>query len=677
MLSRMLCRVVPFLFVLLLHGGFSCAPESTPTENRNPDIRFDPAAYAAGDFYAIPFPSDLRRRPDGTVDLQTMPARQTNYLLRTFLPALEDRFDGFSPNGAILFFFDALLLAESLPPVTDTTSPDSPVQLVNIEPGSSRFGERIPVETRFTEYAGMFHPLPTLTVLPAPGFPMAPGERYAAVLRTTIETEAGPLPPHPAVQALLTNPQNLPAAGFAFLAEALDALSLSPVDIAAATVFTTADPGKHIRLAREVIVRDVEAPQPFDIEIDPYAVRRCHAEETTTYHLVQGRFTLPSFLAGDAPYLTFGHGVFVTEPTTGEPLIQGWEEIDFTLSVPDTPPPADGFPVVIYMHGAGGSRHSFVNDRTACSLAYRGTAGLAIDFPLHGARNPPPHHNITYLLVNPNNIPAVIDLENQAAIDLYSVRRLVPNIQVPAGLAGPYEFGLDAEKVGFIGHSQGAFVGVPYLAYEPDVRAAVFSGAGAHGITFITDRIAGESIDLQLIFGMDDASALQDAVAVLLGIPGEVPDRFHFLFSIIQMVFDPADPVNYAPLVIRETPDPKHVYVSAGFLDEYDPPAVNQALATSLGLDIIEPAGMPFPYTMLRGGRVLPAPVAGNLSAAGRSITGVNAHFPEGDHWVYLADIVARKQGTDFLVSALHEDVPAVEAGCTHDTTSSPSCLEE
>lgn len=631
--------------LLLLAALLAACSTSTPAAPTAAAIRNDLQAYRDGDFYAVPWPSALRMR-DGRVDLARLPARETNYILSTFLPVLEPRLTGFSPNGAVYFYLDATLDTSKLPAKPEASlAAAGPVQLVNVEPQSTRFGERIPVEVAFKPFAGTFQPAHTLAVLPVPGFPMAPGERYAALVRT----DAG-IGADATTAQLLARPDALPAAEFEVLARALPALGLEAGDIAAATVFRTSEPGRNIRLARERLLTELDAPVPTDLELDPYgAICPAGYFDATPYRLLQGKLELPGFLKGPRPYGRFGSGVFVPDES-GVPTLQDSEVAPFSLSLPAVTAPAGGFPVVIYQHGAGGNRHSFVRDGTACSLAKRGLAVIAIDFPVHGERNPQPGSDAVFLLVNPENVPGALDIENQAAVDLYSVARAVPNLVIPGALAPGAK--LRAAGLGYIGHSQGSFVGVPFLAYDDTVEAAILSGSGAHMITFITDRIAGQSIDMKLIFGVEGQS-LQEAVAVLLGIPGETPDRFHFLFTLIQTIADPVDPVNYAPLVFRETAHPKHVYQSAGFLDEYDPPGVNETLATALGVDIVAPLALAYPKLALRGGKVLEAPVSGNRTANGKKITAVNSQFPQGDHWVYLQDEVARTQGTEFLRTAL------------------------
>lgn len=655
-------QIYRFLVVALI---LLSACTETRDQTDSSAVRFDLDAYARGDFYAIPWPSALRLTSEGRVDVSTLPARQTNYLLRNFLPLLEPRLEGFSPNGAALFFLAATIDTTTLPATPrDTMAAGASVQLRNVEPGSSRYGEFIPVETRFAAHGGTFQPDRTLTVLPVAGFPMAPGERYAFILTTALRTDHGPLGQPEEFAALLADPARRPDAEMQALVDALPDLALERGGIAVATVFRTADPGRNIERARKVAMA-LPPPAPTDFTTVITAPKCATFQTSTHYRLVEGTLQLPQFLAGPRPYKTLGTGQFVLDGA-GVPVVQEMEKVTFTLSLPPVTMPADGFPTVVYQHGAGGNRTSFVRDYTACALAERGMAGLAIDFPVHGMRNPDPTSDPVFLLVNPENIPGAMDIENQAAIDLFTLSRAAAQITVPADLlyAGSPAVKLRGAGLGYIGHSQGAFVGVPFLAYETNVRSAVLSGSGGHVITFITDRIAGQSIDAKLIFGVE-GDALQDGVALVLGIPNETPDRFHFLFTLIQMLADPVDPINYAPRVLRETEYPKDVYQSAGFKDEYDPPGVNEALATALGVDVVVPLALEYPRLALRGGKVVETPASENRQAHGRKVTAVNSQFPQGDHWVYLQTGIARTQGTEFLRTGVVEGKAVVPTRCT------------
>src|SRR4051812_27517741 len=76
--------------------------------------RFATTAEAATEetFYDVPFPNDLRRRADGTLDLAAFPS---NALLLDQVRAAAEHYDGFSTNAAIFVKFDGQLDPASLP----------------------------------------------------------------------------------------------------------------------------------------------------------------------------------------------------------------------------------------------------------------------------------------------------------------------------------------------------------------------------------------------------------------------------------------------------------------------------------------------------------------------------------------------------------------------------------
>lgn len=110
-------------------------------------------------------------------------------------------------------------------------------------------------------------------------------------------------------------------------------------------------------------------------------------------------------------------------------------------------------PLALYLHGAGGDRFSVVRDGTACAMAARGVATLAIDFPVHGLRNPTALDPYV-LLVSPENPPAALAVEQQAMADMLGIARAIAGLRLPAGMAGPHsELEFKNARVGFIGHS--------------------------------------------------------------------------------------------------------------------------------------------------------------------------------------------------------------------------------
>src|SRR5690242_2188722 len=79
------------------------------------------------DFYDLPFPNDLRRHGDGTLDLSKFP---TNSLLGgNYRDAVQSELDGFSLNAAIFSRFSAQVDKSSLPDTATSMQPGASVYL--------------------------------------------------------------------------------------------------------------------------------------------------------------------------------------------------------------------------------------------------------------------------------------------------------------------------------------------------------------------------------------------------------------------------------------------------------------------------------------------------------------------------------------------------------------------
>lgn len=604
--------------------------------------------WRGGDFFALPWPAEERLNHEGAGVFAGLPAAQHNYLLSTYLPLMEPRIRGFSPNGAAYFFFqtDPGL---RLPSVTQTTQAQGAIQLININSASPRFGERIPVESKWLKNGDSFVPPHTLAILPLAGFPMEPASRYLLVL-------ARSLWPQPVQQTALPTRWNETRNLFRDM-------DLQADKIVAATIIPVADPLRYVKAGYNSVQRG-NAPLPVSLTMSSENPE-CDTFEQASFRVLEGRFRATSYLSGEAPYKRVPSGQFTV---TGEVLeAMDREIIPYLLTIPAGYSTAGTAPLVLYLHGAGGSRRSFIRDGTACSMAQRGVAVLGIEFPVHGDRSD--GSNAYLMLSNPENLVAALNIENQASIDLFSTVRMIRRLIVPAALAGTTkDLSFARAPLGFVGHSQGSLAGVPFLAFEKEVSAAVISGSGGHMITFITDRIAGQTIDAKMYLGANNAKALGDLISVLLGVPGDKIDRFHMLLTILQTILDPIDPVNYGPYILRYGDAPKHIYQSDGLLDPFDPPGVNQALATSIGLDVAAPAFLDYLNMRIAGARTLEPPISYNRKINGVGFTAINSQFPGGDHWVWLSDPVARKQGSDFLAGALRGK-PVVSKRCAWNGT--------
>ena len=590
-----------------------------------------PGASVAGEFYDLPFPNDLRRTPEGRLDLSLFP---TNSLLVEDIRAAAEALDGFGLNSAIYARFDGGLDPASLPTPAGSVEPDASVYLVNVDPGSAERGTRVPVIVRFRatpyETLGGDH----LVARPYPGFPLDEGTTYALVITRRVRGDAGP-----AVAPAADLTAVLGSGGDAAITRAravyqplLDELDLpggdERADVASAAVFTT----QHATDVALAIRRAVAAAAaPVAAEVMP-------GGSNVRFNTFTGTYAAVNLQAGDPPYRSAPTGQ-ITIGADGVAVVQRQEPMRFAVTVPAGDVPAAGWPLVIYSHGTGGGYASFINDGTADQLARQGLAVISTDQVLHGPRNPGGNPEIDFF--NFGNAYAARDNALQGIADAFSQLRLAARLTIVDG-ARTHTF--DATRVMFFGHSQGGLTGPGFVAFEPALTGAVLSGTA--GLLYLNLLHKTEPLDIPALV----ETFLRD----------DPVDEDNPSLALLQMWVDRSDPINYAPLMVRApaTVDgvplaPRHILQTEGFTDSYAPNLGIEAFATALGGDLLElPATRPVEGLALRGRAVRRAPVTNNLAG----VTAVLAQYdqqPGSDGHFVVFDIPAAKQHVSRFLGTL------------------------
>jgi hypothetical protein len=203
----------------------------------------------------------------------------------------------------------------------------------------------------------------------------------------------------------------------------------------------------------------------------------------------------------------------------------------------------------------------------------------------------------------------------------------------------------DATKVAFMGHSQGGLTGPGFIAFEPDLRAAVLSGAGGN-----------------LVWSLLAKTEPVDIPALVSGLLQESVDEFHPFLNLVQTYYEPADPTNYARGFFLEPAagqPPKSIYQSLGLVDHYTPLPTIMALAVAMGVQPVSPILEPIAGMDLAGATTGTAPIVGNV--AGGAATGVICEYqaPAGDdgHFVVSHVPEARAASARFLATAMRDGV--------------------
>ena len=570
------------------------------------------------DFYALPFPNDMRRTADGKLDLALFP---TNSLIVDSYRVAAQDLDGFGLNAAMFARFSGPLDDTTLPDPAASVTAGANVYVVNIDPVSPDYNTRTPITATFIAKKGQTIGANRLAVRPFPGFPLDDGTTYALVITTRVhDAEGAPVVPSADFITALGGTGPTQAAYAPLLAWLAADADDKVGDIAAAAVFTT----QHATFVAPALRKGVfaaAAPVATDVVI---------TTPSPVFHVYTGAYQAPNFQSGDVPYMSSGGEIAIG--SDGAAVVQRTETMRFALTVPTTPVPATGFPFAIYAHGTGGDYESFIDDGTAVRLAQQGIAVISTDQVLHGPRNPGGTPDIDFF--NFANPYAARDNALQGAADAFAQLRLATGISI---VDGTRTLTLDPARAMFFGHSQGGLTGPPFVAFEPSLKGAVLSGTG--GILYLAMLYKKAPLDIPALVG----TFLRD----------DPIDEDNASLALLQMWVERSDAANYAPLMVRKPVAgiaPRNIFQSEGFVDTFAPNPAIEAFATALGGDLVMTAdAQPVPGLVLRASKTSPPPVSNNRNG----VTAVLAQYkmlPGSDgHFVVFEVPAAKTQSAQFL----------------------------
>jgi hypothetical protein len=572
---------------------------------------FSPLYDLASDSWtATPWPTDRLRGPDGTPDLSGFPNPDID-MLHQYVDYAHEVLRGWGLNGSTYVTFDGAIDPDSLPSAALTKGfKKATVQTVNVTTGSHRYGEQMPL--LFWWYEGgeddPYLEANTLAIRPVFGFPLAEGETYCTLVTRGVKDSQGRyLKPAPAfTEALESDPSLQP------FSEWLAGSALLKEDIAVATCFTTDTPTAELRAIQSQIY-DSPAPTLSDVE---------YLGKTNVFHEFRGHYATPNYQAGDKPYDITGGDVKFDD--AGTPIVQYGEPVRFVLTVPTAfERPDTGWPLVLYAHGTGGDVDS-CKWSVAEDLSKEGMAILCIEQPLHGERGDPSWF-IELLTFNFANPRAGRTNFRQSAADTIVLTRMVSDGQfdLPANTTNHDEaVSFDPAQMHFFGHSQGGLSGALALGVEPSLNSAVLSGAGG--------------VLIETILRRKDFADIASLVRALLEVPDANFGAFHPTMTLVQLLVDATDPVNYAQYWINPAPGgtAKHVFVTEGINDAATPAVATHALAASARIPLLAPVEATSEAHELLGMSGVSAPVHLNIvNRAGRSLTAGLKQW-DGDHFV-------------------------------------------
>jgi predicted esterase len=649
----------------------ACGSSSTTASSGGRAMYRVPAAVeelTATAWYDQPWPSDLRREADGTVRVAGLYNPRENVLIEDYLRATKGLFKGFSPAASGFLRFTVPIDPKTLPETPAASlDPHASVQIIDVDPASPERGKRHLLETSWRRDEGVFWLPNTLAVAPALGYPLRPTTRYAIVVTKKVHGEdGGEIRPSDDLEAILglrattaTN-EKAKATLAPYVAE-LATAGIPAADIAHATFFTTNDPTSELFAIADAVPNQVPAPTVADAS---WAAK----EERTDFDVYEGTYgPTPNYQQGNIPFKKTEDGGSFVFDAAGAPILQNTFTMRFSLAIPKAaacPPPAAGYPMVLYAHGTGGDYRSLVSEgnSVAQSLAVKCVASMGVDQIFHGTRpgappegTPNREGEIQLTFFNLNNPLAARTSGRQSAVDVVQQTRLFTetHVTVPATISRTgASIGFDASRIVFYGHSQGGVNGPLYMAADSHARGGVLSGTGA-------------MITIALLEKTKPEPSVAAAVKTLLQLFREEDEGeltlFHPVMSLAQMIVDATDPVHYMPRIISRPRDgfaPKSVYQTEGIAadgvgDSYAPPHGIEVASVALGLPRMAPGIKVVREAEFSGIADVTIPsdgLSGNL--AGGQASGVLAQFTPAaksdGHFVIFDVPAARAQAAGF-----------------------------
>lgn len=538
------------------------------------------------DFYRLPFPSDIRVGKDGRLDMSDFPDPGPTplgpNLVKDYVTALVDSFDGFSTTASVMFRFSENIDFAS-------TETENRVRYLDLTSG----GQGIGFGWGFDSGKNKFACPNQLTARNELASPLLPNHTYAVLLMAGIKSKNGLDAAQDADLAAVlldTRPTGDEALGHAWdqmkpLRDYLGQGGIAASSVIGAAVFTTADPTVHMdRLAKNLLLQpgpqlkdmtlcDTAVTSPCD---DGSSARACQVANSS-FHEIHGRFTVPIYQQGIAPYENADMGGDIPE-VSGIPQVQRTEDVCFALTIPKAVSmPSSGWPLMVYHHGTGGGMRSFVSDRIAGFMAVGATPSAVLSFDAieHGARRGASEQKPDNLVFNPLNPKSARDNLLQGAVDILQAFRVADVAVASSASPTGSELRFDKSKVTYFGHSQGGTSGELALPFTDAAPAVILSGAGS----FLTASLLDKSKPVDIGEGMKF-------------LIGEELDRNHPVMVIFQTYFDRSDPLNYNPLLLRRPPAglaSKHIFMTYGPGDSFSPPSTLDANARSLGVPQVAP----------------------------------------------------------------------------------------
>jgi hypothetical protein len=530
----------------------------------------------------LPFPDDFMTVPDASTATGlrpnlTLPNVQgtASSLISVLGNTTETTSDGWSPIGHLAVQISEAVDAASVPTDRDASmDPLSTVALLDLTPGSSSFGERVPFQLIPRSDTLPGEPVSHALVM-SPGIALEPLGVYGLVVTDRVlDTFGEPLARSSfgtAVSGMFVSGEDPEITQARNLAEDVVSVAgtISPVPILRDDVVMA------VRLTIRSTDHFVDDPLAMRQDVLATPPNLVITSVTASAHpdvaaIVEGTFDSPLWL----------NALYLQHDAQGALVTSGTKTVPFILSLPTSAASGVPAPIIMYQHGNPGSAQAGV----PFSGQRYGGDGFAVAGFTDAINRILPGVNIQQQVIFGNVIL------NGAAPDFYlttygeqmafvSALKSMGTLDVlPVGAPDGMP-DLDPTSLAYEGMSYGSVHAQAFLAYEPEIAAA--------GLVVGAVRLA-EQLEYQ---DRTLPTGGEPFLTVLL--PGiltglRAPDLWMTL-HLFAVSYDPQDPHNHArfiyrqPVLVDGTTQKASILVVEGIDDSFTPNNSTRSLARQLG----------------------------------------------------------------------------------------------
>lgn len=619
-------------------------------------------------FFAFPYPSELRTDAYGRPDLSHFELPVAEWIVLTIekvLPSVRTLLDGlmqrvqteragFPTIGAIYFRTSEKIDEIAFPDVFHTAVPESCFQLINVEPESKHYRERLPVYVTSHPEADRLWAANTLVMRPVPGVGPHPGDRHIAVVGNCLTVSGQKLSVSRKLRYMLERkaPKEINDQ-MAFYIDQLEALAadgelgMNLSDVRAVTGYRTMDPAREL----DQIAEDLKGKGEVVCDSEGVAVGKYTSYQD--FYRFRGTFKTVNYMAGTLPYSNPGDGE-IRFDEQGKLISEGKAEtVYYEITIPKSEMPAQGFPIAVYGHGSGGDAGSHVfSEGSALIKGGVPMAMLGFDGVLFGERQKNPDGSrlsseqmFTMLTTNPVTLR---ESWRQTVIDMLVIYDLLERgafvlPPVPGG-SEPVKF--DPSYGMYMGHSQGSQEAGMLLGVTGQIKNAFLSaGGGGISMAFVDEvpDLADFGFDIdESVTSFMEGKSVATILGMLFGVGEGVLSYDAFLTShFVQGLTEVLDPLDYAPRFIKEPPKgmtSKNIAQTIGIGDTQTPNSCQFAMISAIGLPPVGELLKSSDAMKLVGfDHALSAPVSDNIETADGHVTGGSLQYEVEGHDPHFA----------------------------------------